>query len=250
MHSCLVYNFTDIGLTPGKEYNIKGVLMDKSTGEKFLVDGKEVNAEATFIASKTEGSIDIPFTFDASGLAGKSVVVFESLYRDGLELAAHTDIDDEGQTIDFGKPDIQTTATIDGNKITDPLGEVTIVDTVEYTGLTIGKTYNVKGVLMDKSTNEKLLVDGKEITSSAEFTAEKENGTVEVTFTFDCSGLAGISISRKRTGKCVLWVSPLPMTSWCRRLSVCCWKVSMSQTFLPTPMGFGPNGAAIPRSST
>ena len=190
----IIDKVTYIGLTPGKEYNIKGVLMDKSTGEKLLVDGKEVTAEATFTASKAEGSIDIPFTFDASGLAGKSVVVFESLYRDGLELAAHTDIGDEGQTIDFGKPDIQTTAIIDGNKVTDPIGEVTIVDTVEYTGLTIGKTYNVKGVLMDKSTGEKLLVDGKEITSTAEFTAEKENGTVEVSFTFDCSGLAGKSI--------------------------------------------------------
>ena len=190
----LIDNVAYSGLTPGKTYNVKGVLMDKSTNEKLLVDGKEVTAEATFTAPKAEGSIDIPFTFDASGLAGKSVVVFESLYRDSLELAAHTDIDDEGQTIDFGKPDIKTTATINGNKITDPLGEVTIVDTVEYTGLTIGKTYNVKGVLMDKSTGEKLLVDGKEITSSAEFTAEKENGTVEVSFTFDCSGLAGKSI--------------------------------------------------------
>ena len=158
------------------------------------MNGKEITAEATFTAPKAEGSIDIPFTFDASGLAGKSVVVFESLYHDGLELAVHADIDDEGQTVDFGKPDIKTTATIDGNKITDPIGEVTIVDTVEYTGLTVGKTYNVKGVLMDKSTNEKLLIDGKEVTSSAEFTAEKENGTVEVSFTFDCSGLAGKSI--------------------------------------------------------
>ena len=185
---------TYIGLTPGKEYNIKGVLMDKTTKDKLLVDGKEVIAEATFTAPKAEGSIDIPFTFDASGLAGKSVVVFESLYHEGLELAVHADIDDEGQTVDFGKPDIKTTATIDGDKVTDPIGEVTIVDTVEYTGLTVGKTYNVKGVLMDKSTGEKLLVDGKEIISSAEFTAEKENGTVEVSFTFDCSGLAGKSI--------------------------------------------------------
>jgi len=190
----LIDNVAYSGLTPGKTYNVKGVLMDKSTNEKLLVDGKEVTAEATFTAPKAEGSIDIPFTFDASGLAGKSVVVFETLYRDDMELAVHADIDDEGQTVDFGKPDIKTTATIDGNKVTDPLGEVTIIDTVEYTGLTVGKTYNVTGVLMDKSTNEKLLVGGKEITSSAEFTAEKENGTVEVSFTFDCSGLAGKSI--------------------------------------------------------
>ena len=185
---------TYIGLTAGKEYTVKGVLMDKSTGEKLLIDDKEITAEATFTAPKSEGSIDIPFTFDASGLAGKSVVVFESLYHEGIELAVHADIEDEGQTINFGKPDIKTTATINGEKATDPMGEVTIVDTVEYTGLTVGKTYNIKGVLMDKSTGGKLLVDGKEITSEAEFTAEKEKGTVEVSFTFDCSGLAGKSI--------------------------------------------------------
>lgn len=190
----IVDTVTYIGLTAGKEYTVKGLLMDKATGEKLSIDGKEITAEATFTAPKSEGSIDIPFTFDASGLAGKSVVVFESLYREGVELAVHTDINDEGQTIDFGKPDIKTTATINGEKTADPLGEVTLVDTVEYTGLTVGKMYNIKGVLMDKSTGEKLLVNGKEITSFAEFTAEKENGTVEVSFTFDCSGLAGKSI--------------------------------------------------------
>ena len=144
---------TYTGLTPGKTYKLSGTLMDKSTKEKLLVDGKEITVTALFTAPKAEGSIKIPFTFDASGLAGKSVVVFETLYRDDMELAVHADIDDEGQTVDFGKPDIKTTATIDGNKATDPLGEVTIIDTVEYTGLTVGKTYNVTGVLMDKSTN-------------------------------------------------------------------------------------------------
>ena len=129
---------TYIGLTPGKEYTVKGVLMDKSTGEKLLVNDEEITAEATFTAPKSEGSINIPFTFDASGLAGKSVVVFETLYHEGLELAVHADIDDEGQTVGFGKPDIKTTATIDGNKVTDPIGEVTIIDNVEYTGLTVG----------------------------------------------------------------------------------------------------------------
>ncbi len=185
---------TYISLTPGKEYTVFGVLMDKATGEKLVIDGKEVTAEATFTAPKSEGSIDVPFTFDASGLAGKSVVVFEALSHEGVELAVHADIEDAGQTIDFGKPTIKTTATINGGKAVDPLEEVTIVDTVEYSGLTVGKLYSIQGVLMDKSTGDKLLVDGKEITSETEFTAEEENGTVEVSFTFDCSDLAGKSI--------------------------------------------------------
>ncbi len=183
------------GLIPGKEYTVKGVLMDKATGEKLLVDGKEITAEAAFRASKDEGTIDVPFTFDASALAGKTVVVFETLYRDKLEVCAHADIEDEDQTVTFSeKPEIRTTATVNGGKKAEPAGEVTIKDTVSYTGLTPGKTYKLSGVLMDKSSGGKLLVDGKEITAEKEFTPENASGTEEITFTFDASALAGKSV--------------------------------------------------------
>ncbi len=183
------------GLVPGREYIVKSVLMDKATGEKLLVDGKEITAEADFRASEAEGAIDIPFTFDTSVLAGKTVVAFETLYRDKLEVCAHADIDDKDQTVTFSeKPEIKTTATVNGEKKADPKGEVTIKDTVSYTGLTSGKTYQVKGVLMDKGTGEKLLVDGKEITAEVEFTPENTTGTVEIPFSFNASVLAGKSI--------------------------------------------------------
>ena len=166
--------------------------MDKATGEKLLVGGKEITAEATFRAVETEGTIDIPFTFDASALAGKTVVVFETLYKDKLEVCAHADIEDEGQTVSFGeKPEIKTTATVDGEKKAEPAGKVTITDTVSYTGLTPGKTYKLSGVLMDKSTGGKLLVEGKEVTAEKEFTPESASGSVEMAFTFDASALAG-----------------------------------------------------------
>ena len=183
------------GLLPGKEYTVKGVLMDKATGKALAVDGKETTSEATFIASKAEGSIDIPFTFDASALAGKTVVAFETLYKDKLEVAVHADIEDEEQTVTFSeKPEIKTTATINGEKKAEPVGEVTIKDVLSYTGLTPGKTYKLSGVLMDKNTGEKLLVDGKEITAEKELTPEKASGTEEITFTFDAFALAGKSV--------------------------------------------------------
>ncbi|WP_236757204.1 VaFE repeat-containing surface-anchored protein [Acutalibacter muris] len=183
------------GLIPGKEYTVKGVLMDKATDEKLLVDSKEITAEATFRASKDEGSIDVPFTFDASALAGKTVVAFETLYKDKLEVAVHADIEDEDQTITFSeKPEIRTTATVNGEKKTEPKGEVTLTDTVSYSGLTPGKTYKLSGVLMDKSSNAPLLVDGQKVTAEKEFTPENANGTEEMTFTFDASALAGKSV--------------------------------------------------------
>lgn len=87
------------GLVPGKEYRATGVLMNKETGEKLLVDGKEVTAETTFIAEAKNGSVDVTFIFDATGLHGKEVVVFENLYRENVLLATHADINDEGQTV-------------------------------------------------------------------------------------------------------------------------------------------------------
>lgn len=182
-------------LIVGKEYTVKGVLMDKATGEKLLVDGKEVTAEATFRASKPEGTIDIPFTFDASALAGKTVVAFETLYRDKLEVCAHTDIEDKEQTVTFSeKPEIKTTATVNDEKKAEPAGEVTIVDTVTYSGLTPGKTYKLSGVLMDKASNAPLLVDGQKITAEKEFTPENASGTEEITFTLDATALPGKSV--------------------------------------------------------
>lgn len=44
---------------------------------------------------------------------------------------------------------------------------------------------------MNKETGEALLKDGKPVTAQAEFKAEKAGGSVEVTFTFDASALAG-----------------------------------------------------------
>ncbi len=183
------------GLIPGKEYTVKGVLMDKATGKALMVEGKEITAEATFRASKDEGSIDIPFTFDASALAGKTVVAFETLYRDKLEVCAHADIEDMEQTVTFSeKPEIKTTATVGGEKKAEPKAEVTITDTVSYTGLTPGKTYKMSGILMDKATDQPLTVDGKQVMAEKKFTPENATGTEEITFTLDASALAGKSV--------------------------------------------------------
>lgn len=176
------------GLVPGKEYKVTGVLMDKETGEKLLVDGKEITAETVFVPETKNGSVDVTFIFDATGLHGKEIVVFEDLYRENVLLATHADINDEGQTIKVKNPEIGTKATADGKKeIT--ADKITITDVVSYTDLTPGKEYKLTGVLMNKATNDKLLIDGKEITAEATFTPKATTGEVEMTFTFDAREL-------------------------------------------------------------
>ncbi len=87
-------------LTAGKEYTIKGVLMDKSTGKQFLVDGKEVCSEVTFTPETADGEVTVSFTFDGSAITKNTeVIVFETLYRDETEIAVHADIEDENQTV-------------------------------------------------------------------------------------------------------------------------------------------------------
>ena len=175
-------------LIPGKEYVLKGILMDKSTGKPLDIDGKEITAETVFIPETPCGTATVEFTFDSKFIKEEtSIVVFESLYKEGQELAVHTDIDDEDQTVTVKIPEIKTTAKADGKKKVTASKEITIEDTVSYSNLTVGKEYVIKGILMDKSTGKPFIVDGKEITSEVKFIPEKSNGTVTVTFTFDSS---------------------------------------------------------------
>jgi hypothetical protein len=88
-------------LMPGKEYVLKGKLMDKKTGKELIVNGKTVTSEKKFTPDKASGSVNVEFTFDGSGLAGTSTVVFEDLYENDVNIATHADITDEGQTIHF-----------------------------------------------------------------------------------------------------------------------------------------------------
>ena len=181
-------------LLPGKEYTVHGKLMDKKTGESILIDGKEITASTTFTAENEEGSVDVIFTFDASILAPKTVVAFEYLEYEGIEIAVHEDIDDEDQTVYI--PKIHTTAVGEDTQdhIEKAKNEAVIVDTVSYEGLEVGREYTVTGKLMDKETGEPILVNGEEVTAGETFTAETEDGSIDITFTFDSSALAGKSL--------------------------------------------------------
>lgn len=107
-------------LEVGRTYLAEGLLMDKSTGEPLLVNGEQVTASATFVPETANGKVTVTFTFNASALAGKSVVVFEKVYdisgttsidKDTglivtdetakILIATHEDINDENQTVNI-----------------------------------------------------------------------------------------------------------------------------------------------------
>ena len=196
-NTTLIDTVTYEGLGTNTEYTVEGILMDKSTGEQLLIDGNPVTATKTFTTTETgAGEVDVEFNFNSLSLRGKSVVVFEQLYYNGVTLTSHKDINDIGQTVTFLEPAVRTTAKdkASNSNTADVSNAATIIDTVEYAGLIIGKEYTVKGVLMEKETGNVLKIADSEVTSEKTFTAESENGSVNIEFTFDSTQLAGKSV--------------------------------------------------------
>ena len=185
-------------LVVGSEYVLTGTLMDKTTGEAVKNNDKNVTVSKSFKPQKSNDSINVEFKFDATGLNGHDIVVYEALAvktsDKNINVANHKDIEDKGQTIYF--PSIKTTANA-VNTEHEALAkeDITITDTVAYTNLIVGKTYTMKGILMDKETGEAVLDDdGREIESSAEFTPENSDGSVDVVFEFKGVTLAGKNV--------------------------------------------------------
>ena len=89
-------------LQTGQEYRIVGTLMDRENGEVLHVDGKPITAETCFVPEEKDGTAEVRFSFDATGLNGKSVVVFEKVYIGETEILSHEDLEDQEQTILFG----------------------------------------------------------------------------------------------------------------------------------------------------
>ena len=178
-------------IVEGREYTLKGKVIDKNTGNPLEIDGKEVSAEKKFTATSNSETVELEFEFDGSNLAGTTTVVFEDLYEGENRIGSHADLNDEGQTVSI--PKIGTTLVGKDNQIhvVNADQKITLVDTVKYQGLEKGREYEVKGILYDKETKEPFTVNGEQVTATGKFTAETESGTAEVEFTFDGSALAG-----------------------------------------------------------
>ena len=203
----VVDRVTYSNLVPGKKYTVSGVLMDKSSGNELAgKNGKSITAKAEFVPEKANGSVELSFKVDSTILAGKTAVVFEDLYFNGIKVCSHADIEDEDQTVYF--PEIATHASFETDKTKGAAdkkaadtksdvkkmtakGEVKVVDKVTYKNLVPGKEYTISGKLMDQKTGKAALVDKKELTAQAKFTPDQASGSIELTFTFKADELGG-----------------------------------------------------------
>lgn len=187
-------------------YTLRGILMDKETGEPLEIDGETIEASVQ-IPAKATGPVNPPnymtrcdsaemiFELDASDIAGKRLVVFESIYEGEDEIISHEDIDDDDQSVDMISLSTFATNGKDGTKklVTEETSE--IVDRVDYC-LVEGRTFVINGILIDKESGDEILVDDEPVTESVTITPDpgESCGSVEMVYTLDTLGFGGKDI--------------------------------------------------------
>lgn len=181
------------GLKPNQEYTLTGQLINKDTGAVV------VEKTVTFTPSATKGTINVPFSFDASGLGGVTLVAYETLsgtvssYGTPVGtyvLAEHKDKNDENQTVTSMSISTSAADKKTNTKMVMPASDAAVVDTVSYKGAVTGQTYRLEATLMQKY-KEEAAVDstGKTVTGSAEFTPTTKNGSQAVELSFDATSM-------------------------------------------------------------
>lgn len=118
-------------------------------------------------------SIDVPTEL----LQNQTVVAFETLMDNGVELAFHADLTDENQTVEYKDPTISTTAVnaTDDERLAN---DITVIhDRVDYTNLKVGQEYTLEATVMNKATGEVMLdAEGNPYVFTHTFTAETVDG--------------------------------------------------------------------------
>ena len=169
----------------GRKYKVSGKLMNKETGKPVLDNGKEVTAEKEFTAETSNGFVNLEFTFNASALAGKTVVVFEDVYQDKIKVATHTDITDEDQSIYIPKIGTKLTGKETDEKEFHAFEKIELRDVMKYENLIKGKVYYAKGEVINKKTGKTLQK------SEGNFIADEESGEASLDFTINAKDLKG-----------------------------------------------------------
>lgn len=181
------------GLKPNQEYTLTGQLINKDTGAVV------VQNTVSFTPSATTGTINVPFSFDASGLGGVTLVAYETLSGTvssyGIpvgtyDLAEHKDKNDENQTVTSMSISTSAADKKTNTKMVMPTSDAAVVDTVSYKGAVTGQNYRLEATLMQKY-KEEAAVDstGNIVTGSAEFTPTAKNGSRVVELSFDATSM-------------------------------------------------------------
>ncbi len=175
------------------DFVIKGVLMDKETSEPLLINGEKVENEIEINSETACGTTEMLFTFDATNLGGKELVVFEGLYYENELVISHEDLDDDSQTIYVISLTTYAKNKETGDKILPLDQDVIIDDLVEYCVIP-GQKYKIKGVLMGKNTEKEALINGESVEREVILETEEACGELTMEYPINTTGLGGAEL--------------------------------------------------------
>lgn len=172
-------------LATGISVDFYGIAIDKDTNKPVELNGKPVVVKQSETISKADQEVQLHYVVDGTKLKGKRLTSFVFAVYNGKIVFKHTDPNSAEQSFSFSSLRTKFLDDKNGTHATMLTEDVHQTDTVTLDGLTKGERFTLKGVVYNKSTRKPMLVNGKQVTNSIDFTAKGDSEEVALKYQYN-----------------------------------------------------------------
>ena len=191
-------------LATGISVDFYGIAIDKDTNKPVELNGKPVVVKQNETISKADQEVQLHYVVDGTKLKGKRLTSFVFAVYNGKIVFKHTDLNSAEQSFSFSLLRTKFLDDKNGTHATMLTEDVHQTDTVTLDGLTKGEKFTLKGVVYNKSTRKPMLVGGKQVTNSIDFTAK--GNSEEVALKYQYNGLKSDAYHKDKNDDLVSFV--------------------------------------------
>lgn len=191
-------------LATGISVDFYGIAIDKDTNKPVELNGKPVVVKQNETISKADQEVQLHYIVDGTKLKGKRLTSFVFAVYNGKIVFKHTDLNSAEQSFSFSLLRTKFLDDKNGTHATMLTEDVHQTDTVTLDGLTKGEGFTLKGVVYNKSTRKPMLVNGKQVTNSIDFTAN--GNSEEVALKYQYNGLKSDAYHKDKNDDLVSFV--------------------------------------------
>lgn len=191
-------------LATGISVDFYGIAIDKDTNKPVELNGKPVVVKQSETISKADQEVQLHYVVDGTKLKGKRLTSFVFAVYNGKIVFKHTDPNSAEQSFSFSSLRTKFLDDKNGTHATMLTEDVHQTDTVTLDSLTKGERFTLKGVVYNKSTRKPMLVDGKQVTNSIDFTAK--GNSEEVALKYQYNGLKSDAYHKDKNDDLVSFV--------------------------------------------
>lgn len=191
-------------LATGISVDFYGIAIDKDTNKPVELNDKPVVVKQNETISKVDQEVQLHYIVDGTKLKGKRLTSFVFAVYNGKIVFKHTDLNSAEQSFSFSSLRTKFLDDKNGTHATMLTEDVHQTDTVTLDGLTKGEKFTLKGVVYNKSTRKPMLVGGKQVTNSIDFTAK--GNSEEVALKYQYNGLKSDAYHKDKNDDLVSFV--------------------------------------------